>query len=753
MQQLCRMRRQAELRRLRGQGGFTLIELLVVIAVLGILSAVVVMSVSGVRDRGATSAAKQDARTLRTAEEAFWTKNQRYGDMAELEAAGLIRDASTLHDILLIGETPNGLGQSYRITCDPDTNDACGGDGTTPVGGTIRIAGGSSVTGNANWLNPAVTSGGGVHPNVEYMFNGLMRWSDNNTPQPDLAESYTISPDQKTYTFTLRSGLQWHNATPILATDVEFTFASALLKFHGRTSASVGPALGVTGSGASAVTPATAIQTQAELGTLGARDVRFNFLYSYAPLLRQMNVTESPIIPQNVYGACATAGNINTTACPGNNPGAGDDPSPTTVGSGPFKLKNRNTATGQVRFVKNTNYHLAGLPLADELLQIPSGNGADSLIADQVDVANVNANRVLPNVGTMNADITPGNGYTIAKPPRGPGGGNCILTQGFNLWRFGDLPAAINGGTAQVHPIFGDTTSVPANAGAGRPNAMPRGLVVRTALSMAVNRQALFDSNQFGKGQLATSPYHSKVPGYTATALPGNGLTNAQAVARANQWLTDAGWIDDGVNPVRVSDHNFGSGAGAVTANVTTLSFAIVYGQSTDSNNVPLSPSASPVGSQGSYAFGLQNQWLSSVKAQLGYGAYPNGRPNGDFGLVATNRDYDMVTVSYCNGDDPVIGVRRQYYAGLGSTASTQINGTSFTNTAGYRSGTMDALWDSAATGSNGAHVGIQAEAAANVPYIWLDESQGSRAWKTSKCAGFNNNNTGLFIETASCAA
>jgi peptide/nickel transport system substrate-binding protein len=709
--------------------GFTLIELLVVIVILGILAAVVVFSVGGIGDKGQKSANTIDVRTMRTAEEAYFGKFGHYGTEAQLlhpedGGGGLIADLSSKHDVLLLGDA--GPAQTFRITC-PVAQPSCGADTATPVGGKIRVAGGTDVTTPGAWLNPAVSSGGGIHPNVEYMFNGLMRWADNNTSQPDLAQSYTISPDQKTATFTLRSGMTWHNGGAITPADVKFTFEQALLKFHGRTSASMGPALGVTGVGAAATTPVGAITTT-------ATDVVFHFTYSYAPLLKQMNVTEAPIIPEAVYGACAYApypggaGNIDAAGCGGNNPGAGDNPAVTTVGSGPFVLKNRNTATGALVFVKFANYHFAGLPLADEVDQVPTANAANALVANSIDVGSPSNDRVLPIVAPqLTADITPANGYTLTQPPRGTGGGNCILTESFNLWKRGDTPATINAKAANApyeHPIFGDPTIVPANAAAGRPNPMQRGLVVRTALAMGVDRQNLFNANQFGKGKLATSPYHSAVPGYSPVGVP------ALDATKAGQWLTDAGWIDTGA--VRTSDHAFGT-----VAIGAPLAFEMIAG----------------TGSQVTYGNGIKTSWAAApIKANMTVTGQANGTiSNSRFG----DRQFDMITVSYCNGDDPVIGVRRQYYAGtsVGATASSQISATGFTNAAGYRTTTMDALWDQAAQSSSPAtHAAIQAEAAANVPYIWLDESLGSRAWKTSKCSGFNNNNTGLFVETASCA-
>lgn len=55
--------------------GFTLVELLVVIVILGILAAVVVFAVSGITDKGKSSACKIEVRTVNTALQAFYAKS------------------------------------------------------------------------------------------------------------------------------------------------------------------------------------------------------------------------------------------------------------------------------------------------------------------------------------------------------------------------------------------------------------------------------------------------------------------------------------------------------------------------------------------------------------------------------------------------------------------------------------------------------------------------------------------------------
>jgi len=57
------------------------------------------------------------------------------------------------------------------------------------------------------------------------LFGQLVRPdAGGGTPVPDLATKWDISPDGKTYTFSLRPGVKWHNGDPFTTDDVKFTF-------------------------------------------------------------------------------------------------------------------------------------------------------------------------------------------------------------------------------------------------------------------------------------------------------------------------------------------------------------------------------------------------------------------------------------------------------------------------------------------------------------------------------------------------
>ncbi len=62
---------------------------------------------------------------------------------------------------------------------------------------------------------------------INLCFEGLMRTDPSGQPIPAGAESFTVSPDKKRYTFTLREA-QWSDGTPVTARDYEMTWKSIL---------------------------------------------------------------------------------------------------------------------------------------------------------------------------------------------------------------------------------------------------------------------------------------------------------------------------------------------------------------------------------------------------------------------------------------------------------------------------------------------------------------------------------------------
>ncbi len=89
---------------------------------------------------------------------------------------------------------------------------------TTPRnGGTLRLA----TTGSITTLDPALEYDEISNYVVHAIVDGLVGYDAGTTIVPRLAASWAISPDGKTYRFTLRDDIHYADGTPIVAADFE----------------------------------------------------------------------------------------------------------------------------------------------------------------------------------------------------------------------------------------------------------------------------------------------------------------------------------------------------------------------------------------------------------------------------------------------------------------------------------------------------------------------------------------------------
>jgi peptide/nickel transport system substrate-binding protein len=102
------------------------------------------------------------------------------------------------------------------------------------------------VTLSPLWFDPAEVSGFLTPFWVLYgLHDALVKPMPGNLMTPSLAESWTVSADQRVYEFKLREGLKFHNGDPFTAEDVKFSFerakGSKLLKEKVREVSVAGP--------------------------------------------------------------------------------------------------------------------------------------------------------------------------------------------------------------------------------------------------------------------------------------------------------------------------------------------------------------------------------------------------------------------------------------------------------------------------------------------------------------------------------
>ena len=98
--------------------------------------------------------------------------------------------------------------------------DLGGGSGTPAQGAVLRAA----IGGEPDQLDPHRTSSYFSFQVLENVFDTLVEPDENLEMQPALAESWTVSDDQLTWTFELRDGVTFHDGRDFTADDVVYSY-------------------------------------------------------------------------------------------------------------------------------------------------------------------------------------------------------------------------------------------------------------------------------------------------------------------------------------------------------------------------------------------------------------------------------------------------------------------------------------------------------------------------------------------------
>jgi peptide/nickel transport system substrate-binding protein len=483
---------------------------------------------------------------------------------------------------------------------------ASGQPGEAPRRGGAAVV---AVAGDPGHLNPAISTAGPLHAVAGSIFNGLVALDRDGEPQPDLARSWEVAPDGRRVTFRLAEGVRWHDGQPFTSADVKFSFEELLFRFHARTRAGLAPAV-------------QAIEVP------DARTVVFVLKRPHPALLRQLDVTEAPILPRHLY--------------------AGSDPNQNPanlkpVGTGPFRFDSYRRDE-QVVLLRHPDYFKPGLPRLERLVfrVLPNANTqVNALLAGEVDM--------LQRVSALDVQRLKGQPVTVVDTRAAAGGANCVMTLAFNLER----------------PRTGD-------------------LRVRQAFAHAIDRAQILKLVAFDQGRVASAPIAS---GIAWAHLPGALDGWRLDPALANRLLDEAG-LTRGADGTRVT-------------------FDLLH--------FP--------------AFARYSELLRQQLAAVGIGLRVKLLDPAAFvPAVFTQRDFDLALISYCNGTDPEIGVRRMVH-------SSAIGPVPFSNAAAFRDAEVDRLFDQA--GSTGdlaargeAYRAAQRRLATQLPYWWLVETDFSAAWR-----------------------
>lgn len=459
-------------------------------------------------------------------------------------------------------------------------------------------------------FNPAITTAAQVHAVADSIFNGLVALDEHGNPRPDLAVSWDVEDEGRTYVFHLVEDAVWHDGERVTSEDVVFTFENVLLRYHSRTRAGLAAALGAI----EAPDPTTVV---------------FRFREPYGPLLRRLDVTEAPILPEHVYRGEDIEHHPANLA---------------PVGSGPYRLASyRRDDT--IELERNERYFKPGLPRLDRLVfrVIPDAN-TQVLALEQGEVDYVSSLRPSDAETLRRAGD-----FTVVSTTSGPGGGNCVLSWIFNLER----------------PALSD-------------------IRVRRALARAIDRDAMVEKILFGEGRVAAAPISSAIGWAHAVGVL---EPYSHDAAAAGALLDEAGYSRDETGRRLALD-------------IVHFPSFLKYGE-------------------------LMQQQLGAVGVELSIRALDRA---STVEAIYVRRDFDTGIVSYCNGADPDIGVRRMY-------DSASVGPVPFSNGAAYRNADVDDLLRRAASSADVAIRGslyraVQERVASDLPYFWLVETHGLTAYR-----------------------
>jgi peptide/nickel transport system substrate-binding protein len=186
------------------------------------------------------------------------------------------------------------------------------------------------------------------------------------TPKPGLAESWTISDDQKTYTFKLRQGVTWHDGKPFTADDVKYSIEKVVTPYTSRGRVYFGDV--------------EAIETP------DSHTVVFRLKAPVPFFMNVFQAGEAPILPKHILETVDTsqAGPVRQSSLMRQ-----------PVGTGPFKLKEW-TRGSHVILERNPDYWRKGYPCLDQLVLRVLPDGAARAIAMESGEADVAPMSALP---------------------------------------------------------------------------------------------------------------------------------------------------------------------------------------------------------------------------------------------------------------------------------------------------------------------------------------------------------------------
>jgi len=168
------------------------------------------------------------------------------------------------------------------------------------------------------------------------VYSGLLHYDPDEPTKvaPDLAERWTASPDGKSYTFSLRKGVKWHDGQPFTAADVKASFDRIL-----------NPDFKSPKCGASLKPMVASVEV------LDAHTVEFRLKFAAAPFIPSLASAWCRVAAKHVL---EKFGDLNAPEA--------------QIGTGPFRFKKYERGS-VIEWERNRDYFLPGLPYLDGVKQ------------------------------------------------------------------------------------------------------------------------------------------------------------------------------------------------------------------------------------------------------------------------------------------------------------------------------------------------------------------------------------------------
>ncbi|MBW1961683.1 MAG: hypothetical protein JRJ04_09525 [Deltaproteobacteria bacterium] len=176
-------------------------------------------------------------------------------------------------------------------------------------------------------LDPQKSTGTAAQVVKNAVYSGLLRYWKGYKIDPDLAKSWDISSDGKTYTFHLHENVYWHNGDKFSAEDVKFSLERIMDPKAGSS------------------LKAELTQMIQKIEVVDDNTVKITLKATSPDFLHVLSVAYCKIVSKKFIES-------------------GGNPNKTLMGTGPFKFK-EYTPTVSIKVVRNENYFKKGRPYLD----------------------------------------------------------------------------------------------------------------------------------------------------------------------------------------------------------------------------------------------------------------------------------------------------------------------------------------------------------------------------------------------------